>query len=798
MATKSDKSLKHKQKREEKQRVRKGEERKRREILETEAQAQSLLFRAEDAFAEGKKDEALDLACKGFNLAPDLEKFQDVRSLAIKIKNWKAVYDISRVGYDRGYLSTRGDILFFAELSMIHKDFAQARSLMQEALAASSRYAGQLTAKFMADAARLLKRCNGEENLHILKTQLRPIANLLQPTKATGRKPQASRAANQAVTPAAKAKVAQAPPPPSPVATPKKEEPFPALEIVFNEDPGTLHDFFRVGQVASLEHMELALSAYDFSFMTSYDQLISLVGLHNVQSFWHQEETARKIMKSLRGRALLADEVGLGKTIEACIVLKEYQQRGLVRSALILAPSSLIGQWRSELRDKFGLEFATSQDPLFRQDPELFWRQPLLLVSLPSARSKTHYAHAVARSWDILVVDEAHHLKNRTTLNWKLVNELQKTFVLLLTATPVQNKLEELFNLITLLKPGHLKTQKAFKDEFVARGDPCDPKNREKLRELLKEVMVRNTRSVAKLNLPPRYASTIRIEPSKAELDFYQGIDALIAEQSAAATPLLSKIVLRKLLEAAGSSHFAAARMLEKLRAASGDRAVTRLIELSRSIGSGAKLRRIVELIQASSGKKIVFVNYRATLEHLHALLTQKKMPHAMFHGSMSQVEKAESMARFRDSCPVLLATESGGEGHNLQFCQTLINCDLPWNPMRIEQRIGRIHRIGQEKEVHVYNFCAAGSIEDYILDILDRKINMFELVIGEMDMILGSLQGENEFSDMVYELWLGNTDEQERKKAFDGFGAQLKRARATYQKSKELDEKLFREDFGV
>ena len=117
---------------------------------------------------------------------------------------------------------------------------------------------------------------------------------------------------------------------------------------------------------------------------------------------------------------------------------------------------------------------------------------------------------------------------------------------------------------------------------------------------------------------------------------------------------------------------------------------------------------------------------------------------------------------------------------------------------MRIEQRIGRIHRIGQEKEVQVYNFCATGSLEDYILEILDRKINMFELVVGEIDMILGRLQGEQEFSDMVYDLWVTNVDDSERKKAFNTLGTRIKRAKSAYEKSKELDEKLFREDFGV
>jgi superfamily II DNA/RNA helicase len=127
-----------------------------------------------------------------------------------------------------------------------------------------------------------------------------------------------------------------------------------------------------------------------------------------------------------------------------------------------------------------------------------------------------------------------------------------------------------------------------------------------------------------------------------------------------------------------------------------------------------------------------------------------------------------------------------------------MLNYDLPWNPMEIEQRIGRIHRIGQEREVQVYNFCAAGSIEDRILEILDRKINMFELVVGEVDMILGRLQGEEEFGDLVYDIWVRHREEAERDKAFGALAARLQRARSSYEKSRELDEKLFQEDFGV
>ena len=145
-----------------------------------------------------------------------------------------------------------------------------------------------------------------------------------------------------------------------------------------------------------------------------------------------------------------------------------------------------------------------------------------------------------------------------------------------------------------------------------------------------------------------------------------------------------------------------------------------------------------------------------------------------------------------------MLTTEIGGEGRNLQFCQQMINYDLPWNLMKIEQRIGRVHRIGQEKEVTIYNLCATGSAEDYILEVLDKKINMFELVIGEIDMILGRIRGEKEFSDMVYDIWVQSDSDAERKKRFDQLAGRLKRNKASYEKTKTLDQKLFGENYEI
>jgi len=550
------------------------------------------------------------------------------------------------------------------------------------------------------------------------------------------------------------------------------------------------------------EMVELALKAYRLSFRTSYDQLLCLPTLQDVRSLRYQEETARKVMKSFRGRAILADEVGLGKTIEAGLILKEYLLRGLVNSALVLAPSSLVRQWQEELAGKFGLTFVSTQDELFRRGPEQFWTDPFILASLQTVRSQRHFSAVTARAYDLVVVDEAHHLKNRTTRNWKLVNAIQKTFLLMLTATPVQNRLEELYNLVTLLRPGHLKTLKSFKAEFVTRGNPTDPRNRGKLRKLLKEVMVRNTRSVTQLRLPPRFALTVRLFPTPEEGEFYQRVSRLVTAQAGRPdTRGGDKLTWRRLLEAAGSSPAAALKMLTRLQERQTDGLggeLNDLTALGRSIRQSAKVQQVVELLKASPEQKPLFVNYLASLEYVQQALSEHGIPHAVYQGNLTPARKQAALQAFRDGCPVLLATGSGGEGHNLQFCHVMLNFDLPWNPMEIEQRIGRLHRIGQEKEVQVYNFCAAGSIEDHILEVLDQKINMFKLVVGEIDMILGRLEGEEEFSDLVYTLWVRHPEESARREAFEALAQRLRQARVAYERSKELDEKLFQEDFGV
>ncbi len=578
------------------------------------------------------------------------------------------------------------------------------------------------------------------------------------------------------------------------------EKPLPEIPLTFDFDEGSFFDALLTPRFSGPGIYELALESHAIRFKESFESLVCLSSLSQVRSYWYQEETARKVLKRFRGRALLSDEVGLGKTIEALIVFSEYVKRGMIKTGLILTPTPLVSQWKEEMKSKFGLDIPSTDDPDFKKKGGDFWNAPFVLASINQAKSKKNFDRVTAREYDMLIVDEAHHLKNRTTLNWKLVNTIKKRFILLLTATPVENNLMELYNLITLLKPGQLETATAFREKFMTRGDPTDPRNRALLKELLQEVMIRNTRALAGINIPPRFARTIRIEPSKREREFYEKLEALVMGLDST-TGGRGRLVSKSLLAQAGSSpravEDAVSRMLEKKAYfADHGQALGALKESCRTGLDTPKNKALLKLVRSSGEKMIVFVKYTSTLDHICEFLEQNHIPFALFHGRMDNQRKDREIESFRGEKQVLVTTEIGGEGRNLQFCCRMVNYDLPWNPMKIEQRIGRIHRIGQEKEVQIFNFCAAGSIEDYILDILDRKINMFEMVVGEIDMIIGRIKGEKEFEDLVYDIWVGSGSEADRIKGFNNLGTRMKRARTGYEKTRELDEKLFGDSY--
>jgi len=568
----------------------------------------------------------------------------------------------------------------------------------------------------------------------------------------------------------------------------------PQAEIRVRYETAPCPPWFQQAPSGDLEARGLQLLGRRIALHRGFDRLLCLEGLVGVRQYHYQVEVARRVLRDLRGRAILADEVGLGKTIEAGMVVKEYLLRGLARTVLVLAPSSLVLQWRDEMSAKFGLEFATTSDPEFRLDPAAFWKAaPLAIASLELARRAEHRERVASRSWDIVVVDEAHRMKNRRTQSHRLVRSLQSRFLLLLTATPIQNDLLELHHLVTLVQPGLFGTEPAFRRAHVDRANPRRPRDRDGLRRVLRQAMIRNTRAVADVRLPPRHAATIEVEPAPPEAAAYLAADRFAARSLGS----LPRMRLRHLLQAACSSPAALAEAAGRLLDGrpGGDADLQAAVEAG-PLGTGAKGRRLLELLgERPDEKALVFSGLRATLEALSGLLHAEGIPHAVYSGSLTAGAKEEAMRRFREEVPVLLSSESGGEGRNLEFCRTLVNYDLPWNPLRIEQRVGRVHRIGQSREVFIFNLCTQGTLEEHLLEVLHDKLRMFELVVGEMDTVLGLMRRRRPFPDLVLEMWAAPGGPEDRRRRFHDLAEDLLRARDTYEGIKAFDEEVFADD---
>lgn len=200
--------------------------------------------------------------------------------------------------------------------------------------------------------------------------------------------------------------------------------------------------------------------------------------------------------------------------------------------------------------------------------------------------------------------------------------------------------------------------------------------------------------------------------------------------------------------------------------------------------------------VSAHPGKVVVFTEFVPTLDHLARICEGHGISYSLFSGDLSRGQKDAAIALFRDQARVQLSTGAGGEGRNLQFADTVVNFDLPWNPMRIEQRVGRVHRIGQSRDVFVFNFCQEGTVEEQLLRVLHDKINMFELVVGEMDAILGTLDEGRDFAEIVMDLWVSGRQSGEVEQEFEELARRLLDAKKRHLKVQELGDSLFAHDF--
>ena len=513
-----------------------------------------------------------------------------------------------------------------------------------------------------------------------------------------------------------------------------------------------------------------------------FDTFLSVPALHFIP-FDYQLQAARSALRRMRGRAILADEVGLGKTIEAGLILAELRLRGLADRTLVITPAGLVAQWQEELERKFGVPTAIPGQDVDRG---------VLVASLAAARRDPLKSQLTADPWDLIIVDEAHRVRAPRSASGQLIRQLRSRYLLLLTATPVENRLQDLYEMVSLVAPGLLGTAAQFR---AAHGSAPlatpgkEPRNIAALRKQTAEVMIRHRRSEASVLLPQRLAETVRVEPSGAERQWYADLTARVRAEGRTTTSA-QRLALRSVAKLAGSSPAAAAPTLAKI---GWDDLARRGSLLTAPAKVAVLLDRLGRFTQAGQ-KVLVFTAFRQTLE----LLTDQVPGAAVYHGSLPRAEKERVIATFRDEAQVLLSTESAGEGRNLQFCHVMVNMDLPWNPMQIEQRLGRLHRIGQEHDVLLTNLVASGTIEEQVLRVLEAKINLFELVVGELDMILGRVDDEFDFETTVFDAFVASEDDAEFGERMAVIGDDLARARTDYLASRASIDNLVSEEEGA
>lgn len=564
----------------------------------------------------------------------------------------------------------------------------------------------------------------------------------------------------------------------------------------------------------SREVLDLKLKSEEAAKQSEITELISypLIKKNLAFNLPHQQEGALRILRDLDGRALLADEVGLGKTITAGMVLKECIVRGFVRKALILTPPSLVNQWKEELKTKFNLDFK-------EVNKENEWESTELAIAsidrVKNFNTKTNnFKHTKAHEiyWDIIIIDEAHRLKDKKTFRWRFVDKLQKKRLLLLTATPFQNDLIELYNLLSLLRRGHLGTISEFRSNFLINGNKRQPLNPQELKRKLSEVMVRRRRDEAKgIRYMKRIPRIQSVDLSWNEKRAYEEVVDLLFMHylDFNGIPINTVLAAYSILPKITSSSVSSIEFLENLIKnpkyhTSTVEEAQKILNHFKSITEDSKLEKLIELIteinQRNRGSKILlYTKHPATLKYISDTLKKQKFSITEFKGGLTSDEKNNRIKEFKEKTQIMISTETGSEGLNLQFCSNIINYDLPWNPMAVEQRIGRLDRIGQKKNIFVYNLATKGTMEEHVVDLIINKMCCIGLIMGELPIILFNMgldssgnSGSSKFEEKIMTAFLNSKNNLGRfASEIDKVGNEINKGIKEYEQTKKYTSEL-------
>ncbi|MGV7930553.1 MAG: DEAD/DEAH box helicase [Spirochaetota bacterium] len=558
----------------------------------------------------------------------------------------------------------------------------------------------------------------------------------------------------------------------------------------------------------------------------------------------HQVESTHRIVSSLNQRFIIADEVGLGKTIEAGLVIKELIYRHGYARILIISPASLLLQWQHEMENKFNERFEVLDRRFIRRaqtrggrgsNPWRFCEKAI--CSLDFIKNKSFAESLSASRWDAVIFDEAHRLRRdsqRSTLAYNVAEVLSRNTrsLLLLTATPFRGKLEELYYLVRLVDKNLLGPYQTFYNRYCMDDADLAP-----LRDRLSSVLIRRTKKEVG-GFTRRFARTVRFDLYPEERELYDATTRYVVEEFNRAMQAENRAVgfvmtvFQKLLDSSSFALLSAlsnrrnnlAAMLERAESAPAPRpagadfdpedadvddenadesvaalirksaaeireeiaTLDRLVALARSIERNKKGEKLLSLLRQlrrqGHARFIIFTQFRTTQEYLRGLLEGFSV--VLFHGSMDRDEKEKAILDFKQGAEVLICTEAGGEGRNMQFCNILINYDLPWSPLKIEQRIGRVHRFGQPYDVFIYNFSTRNTVAERVLEVLEKKLRLFEESIGVPDVLLGQIEDELALSSLFMELAAGRGP---RRKVLAAVDERIENARRSYEKLSDL-----------
>lgn len=557
----------------------------------------------------------------------------------------------------------------------------------------------------------------------------------------------------------------------------------------------------------------------------------------------HQYKPLLKFLDSPDQRLLIADEVGLGKTIEAGLVLIEQRARQALRRVLVVCPAALCGKWREEMWHRFDEEFEIIGAAEFREQLRRFAEQGHLgdardIISLQSIRTEEHIEllNAHPLRLDLLIVDEAHHLRNHQTLSHQTVDALARGAhaVLFLTATPIQLGEENLFNLFKLLDDSEFDDFEVFQDRLRANepvveaqrlaraipppideirnrieslgmggrasffdGNPIYERVRRGLEDpssavgdnghawaaelqhdleelsLLSHVFSRTKKRDVFPDASIRTATVIPVALTPQERGFYDAVTTFVRDnppddtgaikyfaimgaqrQAASCMPAARDRFLQRATWTLEDELDVEVHDLEEISHSFAVKITQKVADAARGLGdTDTKYEELLRLLTRLDGEEpgrkiILFAYYKATLHYLKSRLDRDGVTCELIHGGIpsnprhpDRDERGKRMRRFREDPDIrlLLSSEVGSEGLDFQFCHIIINYDLPWNPMRVEQRIGRVDRLGQDSDkILIYNFTLTDTIEDKVLDRLYRRIGIFERTLGDLEAIIG------------------------------------------------------------